>query len=91
MHWYHLEAIAAERVRDLQAEAARVRRARKARRPAASWDVGTGNSSNGNIALSAVPALDRPPDTYEEFLIRASGCVQEEPSAVERSQGQPVG
>ena len=37
-----------------------------------------------------LPDPDRPPDTYQEFLFRTSGPLHREPTAEQRTHGQPV-
>ena len=93
MHPYIAQAVAAERIRDLQneAKAARLARlarlARQARRrrpaPPAAPHVAAASSA-------PEPAAD-PQLTCAEFLARTGGPLVREPSAAERGHGQPVG
>jgi len=90
MHPYISQAVAAERIRDLQKEASAARLARLARQgrrrrppaPAAPQDAGHGRRPQ--------PAAD-PQLTCAEFLARTGGSLAREPSAAERGHGQPVG
>ena len=82
MNSYISLILAAERAKDLQADAmvARYRReARQARRAARRPRV-TEQTVHGN----------RAPDNYEDFLCQTARSAMREPTAAGRSAGQPV-
>jgi hypothetical protein len=90
MYGYQLEALAAERARELRAEAAKVGRVLEARRAAARRRAETETSSPARAAdpNAVIARLDVAPDSYGEFVTRAEGWLREEPSALERSRGR---
>ena len=79
MHPYIAQAVAAERIRDLQNEARAARLAGEARRA----------RRHRAPAAAATPATD-PPLSCAEFLVRTAGPLIREPSAAERGHGQAV-
>jgi hypothetical protein len=89
MHWYHIEAVSAARVRDLQAEAERSRLARLAHRKAGR-SARLLSAKRAPIGCAMLPPIDQPPDTYSEFVTRAEGWLSVEPTAEERSGGRAV-
>jgi hypothetical protein len=89
MHPYISQAVAAERIRDLQNEATAARLARLARQ-----------ARRGRVSARAARAVagrrqsqpvTDPQLTCVEFLARTAGALVREPSAAERAHGQPVG
>ncbi len=82
MNSYISLALAAERAKDMQYDAAVARyraEARRARRAARRARVSE-QAVHGNHA----------PDSYEDFLCQTAQSVMREPAAVGRSLGQPV-
>ncbi len=89
MHPYISRAVAAERIRDLQNEAAAARLARLARPARRVWGRAPAARAAAGRPLSQ-PAPD-PQLTCAEFMARTAGALVREPSAAERAHGQPVG
>ena len=71
-------ALAQERARDMQAEAALAHRARQLR-------LGR-RARRGQSTLADIQI----PDSYEDFLCRTAESAMREPTAVGRGTGQPV-
>ena len=78
MYPYISRALAQERARDMQAEAAMVHRARQLR-------LGR-RARRGQSTLADIQI----PDSYEDFLCRTAESAMREPTAVGRGTGQPV-
>lgn len=76
MYPYTSQALAKERVRDLQMDATRARRARQVRL--------------GRRARKAALADIRVPDSYDDFLCQTAEAAMREPTAASRATGQAV-
>jgi hypothetical protein len=90
MHPYISRAVAAERIRDLQNEASAARLARLARQARRRRPAPPAAPQVAAAGRAPQPAAD-PQLTCAEFLARTGGSLVREPSAAERSHGQPVG
>jgi len=78
MYPYISRALAQERARDLQSDAARAQLARQMRLVRRA-----GRGEQSTVAFQA-------PDSYEDFLCRTAESAMREPSATGRASGQPV-
>ena len=90
MHPYISQAVAAERIRDLQNEASAARLARLARQARRRRPPAPATPQVAGASRLPQPATD-PQLTCAEFLARTGGSLVREPSAAERAHGQPVG
>jgi hypothetical protein len=82
MNSYISLALAAERARDMQCDAAVARYQREARRARRA-------ARRTRVTAQAVPG-SLAPDSYEDFLCQTAKSAMREPTAAGRSQGQAV-